>query len=82
MPVAEQGAGRTNPAKKLKNAWTTAMPLQFPITTRRFWKLGGFGALALSFVFSAWILSQAVFALEQLLEALSALTGGGNPLMG
>ncbi len=45
---------------------------QFPITTRRFWKLGGFTALALSTLFTVWIMGSALGALGQLMDTLVA----------
>lgn len=44
------------------------MTKQYQISTRPFWKLAGFSALGLSFVFTAWILGQAVHAFGHLFD--------------
>lgn len=44
------------------------MSKHYQISTRPFWKLAGFTALALSFVFTAWILDQALVAFGHLFD--------------
>lgn len=48
------------------------MSKHFQISTRPFWKLGGFMALGLSFVFTAWILGHAIVAAGHLVDLLVA----------